>query len=99
MVTCTSGCMHEGSQPRLHAQVDRLFDWRAGKDAPIRDALERQPPHVTAEFERRLAASILNLNEQARAALSVGFLACACGCFRVLRDPTDPGACATKPST
>ena len=47
-----------------HAQVDRLFDWRSEKDAPIRDALDRQPPHVAAEFERRLGASILNLNEQ-----------------------------------
>jgi translation initiation factor 5B len=45
-------------------QVDRLFDWQSEKDAPIRDALARQPPHVAAEFERRLAASILNLNEQ-----------------------------------
>ena len=46
------------------AQVDRLFDWRSEKDAPIRESLEAQKPHVAAEFEQRLAASILNLNEQ-----------------------------------
>ena len=46
------------------AQVDRLFDWRSEKDAPIRQSLEAQKPHVVAEFEQRLAASILNLNEQ-----------------------------------
>ena len=45
-------------------QVDRLFDWRSEKDAPIRESLEAQKSHVAAEFEQRLAASILNLNEQ-----------------------------------
>ena len=46
------------------AQVDRLFEWQAVKDAPIMDALERQKPHVKTEFEQRLRQSILNLNEQ-----------------------------------
>ena len=46
-----------------------MFDWQSTKDAPIRDALEKQPPHVTAEFERRLAESILNLNEQVQQSL------------------------------
>jgi translation initiation factor 5B len=44
--------------------VDRLFDWKSEKDAPIRDSLERQKPHVKAEFEQKLKQSKLNLNEQ-----------------------------------
>ncbi|EIE19434.1 P-loop containing nucleoside triphosphate hydrolase protein [Coccomyxa subellipsoidea C-169] len=45
-------------------KVDRLFEWQAVKDAPIMEALERQKPHVKAQFEQRLQQSILNLNEQ-----------------------------------
>lgn len=44
--------------------MDRLFEWQSVKDTPIREALERQKPHVVAEFEQRLNQSILNLNEQ-----------------------------------
>lgn len=45
-------------------QVDRLFDWAPSKDAPIQESLAQQKDYVQAEFEKRLAASILALNEQ-----------------------------------
>lgn len=44
--------------------MDRLFEWQGSKDSPIREALDRQKPHVVTEFEQRLQQSILNLNEQ-----------------------------------
>eukprot|EP00884_Botryococcus_braunii_P012838 jgi/Botrbrau1/21555/Bobra.174_2s0055.2 len=45
-------------------KVDRLFDWESTKDAPIQDSLAKQKDYVQAEFEKRLKASILALNEQ-----------------------------------
>jgi translation initiation factor IF-2 len=35
-------------------QVDRLYDWKARTDAPIRDTLDAQERHVGVEFEQRL---------------------------------------------
>ena len=45
-------------------QVDRLFEWDSKANSAIRDALDRQKPHVGGEFEKRLNQAILNLNEQ-----------------------------------
>ena len=52
--------------PSCSPQMDRLFDWGTMKDAPIRDTLAQQKPHVVTEFRQRLQQSVLNLNEQAR---------------------------------
>ena len=46
------------------AQVDRLFEWESKANTGIRDALQRQQPHVNNEFETNLQRAILNLNEQ-----------------------------------
>jgi hypothetical protein len=45
-------------------QVDRLFDWDPRKDAPIQESLANQKDYVQSEFDKRLKASILALNEQ-----------------------------------
>lgn len=45
-------------------QVDRMFDWKAVKDAPIRDSMAQQKDYVRLEFDKRLQQSTLNLNEQ-----------------------------------
>lgn len=39
----------------VQLQVDRLYDWKTCPNAPIKDALSKQPKHVTDEFERRLS--------------------------------------------
>ena len=41
-----------------------MFDWKAVKDAPIRDSFAQQKDYVNIEFEKRLQQSTLNLNEQ-----------------------------------
>lgn len=51
---------------RPRAQVDRLFDWQAVKDAPIRDSMAQQKEHVLVEFRQRFEQARLNLNEQVR---------------------------------
>lgn len=61
--------MHHGLQtpvlsPMSAHQVDRLFDWKSEADLPIRESMDRQKPHVLAEFEKRLQQTMLNLNEQ-----------------------------------
>lgn len=59
----TEGMLNDAIMCTL-LQVDRLFDWKSEKDAPIRQSLERQKPHVRAEFEQKFKQSRLNLNEQ-----------------------------------
>ena len=41
-----------------------MFDWKAVKDAPIRDSMAQQKDYVRLEFDKRLQQSTLNLNEQ-----------------------------------
>ncbi|KAK9798489.1 hypothetical protein WJX73_000508 [Symbiochloris irregularis] len=45
-------------------KMDRLFDWQASADAPMRESLAAQKPNVHREFEQRLQQAVLNLNEQ-----------------------------------
>mmetsp|Transcript_8358 Transcript_8358/g.21996 ORF Transcript_8358/g.21996 Transcript_8358/m.21996 type:complete len:1106 (+) Transcript_8358:1-3318(+) len=50
-------------------KVDRLFDWKAGKDCGVRDSLSRQKGHVITEFGSRvqntkLAFAELGLNTE-----------------------------------
>lgn len=51
---------------RIQPQVDRLYDWKTQKDAPIRDTLDAQERHVTVEFEQRLSKVKAELMEQVR---------------------------------
>ncbi len=63
-MACKLGNFADCKWISLYGQVDRLFEWQGSKDSPIREALDRQKPHVVTEFEQRLQQSILNLNEQ-----------------------------------
>ena len=45
-------------------KVDRMYDWAARPNAPIRATLAAQKPHVRDEFERRWGEAKLALAEQ-----------------------------------
>lgn len=45
-------------------KMDRLYAWKENKDFPIRDTLAKQEDSVIAEFDNRVAATILAFNEQ-----------------------------------
>jgi len=45
-------------------KCDRMYDWKAVKDAPFRESLEQQPEHARSEFYTRWQAAKLALAEQ-----------------------------------
>lgn len=45
-------------------KVDRLLEWKVTANAPIRDSLNRQKKHTTADFEDRLKFCTTQLMEQ-----------------------------------
>ncbi|KAA8498977.1 Eukaryotic translation initiation factor 5B [Porphyridium purpureum] len=44
-------------------KVDRLFDWKAGKDCGVQDSLKQQKKHVLGEFKDRVAQTKLAFAE------------------------------------
>eukprot|EP01063_Lacrimia_lanifica_P017940 TRINITY_DN24919_c0_g1_i1.p1 TRINITY_DN24919_c0_g1~~TRINITY_DN24919_c0_g1_i1.p1 ORF type:complete len:860 (+),score=419.18 TRINITY_DN24919_c0_g1_i1:58-2580(+) len=44
-------------------KIDRLYDWKATKDAPFANTMAEQKDHVKAEFEQRLRHVTLELAE------------------------------------
>jgi len=45
-------------------KVDRLYDWTPNADFPIQETLKLQPKGTQEEYETRLSAALLALNEQ-----------------------------------
>ena len=45
-------------------KVDRCYDWKTCKDAPIREALEQQPYDTVSEFRSRATEAKVQLQEQ-----------------------------------
>jgi translation initiation factor 5B len=49
-------------------KIDRMYNWKAHENAPVRDSLEKQSQATKDEFEKRCQESMLALNEQVRVA-------------------------------
>ena len=47
-------------------KIDRIYNWQADTNAPVRDSLAKQAEATQAEFHRRCQESMLALNEQVR---------------------------------
>jgi translation initiation factor 5B len=45
-------------------KIDRMYNWKAMENGPVRDSLEKQEQATKDEFEKRCADSMLALNEQ-----------------------------------
>eukprot|EP01060_Flectonema_neradi_P018613 TRINITY_DN2547_c4_g1_i1.p1 TRINITY_DN2547_c4_g1~~TRINITY_DN2547_c4_g1_i1.p1 ORF type:complete len:853 (+),score=208.00 TRINITY_DN2547_c4_g1_i1:66-2561(+) len=45
-------------------KIDRLYDWKANKDAPFDVTFKKQKDYVRAEFDKRIQAVQLELSEQ-----------------------------------
>jgi len=45
-------------------KIDRITDWKPTPNAPVQNALKKQKPHTTDQFEILTARAILQMNEQ-----------------------------------
>jgi translation initiation factor 5B len=45
-------------------KIDRIYDWKAQENAPVRDSLAKQQKATQEEFHRRCQEAVLALNEQ-----------------------------------